>query len=146
MREEIIAKGSVQLLIWDVQTGKLLEQWKGHNLVVNLGKNNVARLIGGDAAGMAVTKIAVGEGTATPAVTDAALTNAFTKNIDAVTYPSANSVQFSFSLGSADANGLSITELGLVTAGGNLFSRKTRTAITKTSAVIVTGLWTITVN
>lgn len=146
MKENITAKGSVLLMVTDTKTGKVIEQSEAHNLVVNLGKKNVARLIGGDATGKAVTKISVGEGTANPAVGDTALTNPFTKTVDAVTFPTDNSVQFSFSLGSTEANGMNISELGLITAGNQLFSRKTRSPIAKTSAVIITGLWTITVN
>lgn len=146
MNDNIKAKGSVLIMITDARTGKLIDQSEEHNLVVNLGKKNVARMLGGDSYGTKVTKISVGEGTAAPAVSDTALTNPFTKNIDSVTYPADNSVQFSFSLGSGDANGMNITELGLITSGNILFSRKTRTAIAKTSAVIITGLWTITVN
>jgi len=146
MNENIIARGSVLLLVLDARTGEELLRSEDNNLVVNLGKKNVARLIGGDAYGSAVSSISVGEGTVAPAVGDTGLTNAFTKAVDAVTYPSDNSVQFSFSLGAGDANGKSITELGLLTGSGKLFSRKTRTAIAKTADVIITGLWTITVN
>lgn len=146
MKENIKATGSVFLQIRDADTGRLIEQSEEHNLVVNLGRKNVARLLGGDATGKAITQIAVGEGTAAPAKGDTDLTNKFTKAIGSVSYPTDNSVQFNFEIGTADANGKNITELGLFNDNGVLFSRKTRAAIAKTSAVVITGIWTININ
>lgn len=144
--ENLKVKGSVFMEARCAETGQLVDTYKGRNLVVNLGKANAAKLIGGDVSAAAVTKISVGEGAVAPSVTDTGLTNAYTKAIDAVTYPTANSVRFSFSLGAGEGNGLNIAELGLITAGNQLFARKTRTPIAKTSAIIITGLWTITIN
>ncbi|MCO5285218.1 MAG: phage tail protein [Chitinophagaceae bacterium] len=146
IRENIRATGSVFLQVRDAVTGKLIEQSLEKNLVVNLGKTNVAKLLGGDAAGKAITKIAVGEGTAAPTTGDTNLTNKFTKAIGSVAYPTANSVQFNFEIGTTEANGLNITELGLFNDSGVLFSRKVRAAIAKTSAVVITGIWTININ
>lgn len=136
--------GKVELIVRCAATGKVLIHDIENNLVVNLGKKATAKLIGG--AGVSVTKIAVGEGTAPPAVTDTGLTNQFIKNISSVSYPADNKVQFSFSFDGTEANGMTITELGLYTSINELFSRKVRNPIVKTSTVIITGIWTITVS
>lgn len=144
--ENIKATGSVFLQVREADTGKLMEQYRAENLVVNLGRKNVARILGGDSTGKAITKIGVGDGTSAPAKTDTDLTNKFVKNIGSVSYPTENSVQFSFEIGTGDANGINITELGLYNDSGVLFSRKTRQPIAKTSAVVITGIWTININ
>ncbi len=145
MNENIKAEGTLRLRIHRAD-GALIEKYEANNLVVDLGRKNVAKLIGGDAAGKKVNTIAVGEGTSAPAVADSLLTNQFDKPVDAVTYPADNKVQFSFSIASGEANGFEITEFGLLNDDGTLFSRKTRSAISKTSDIIITGIWTITIN
>lgn len=144
--EKLTAAGSVQINVIDVNTGQILQTETDKNLVVNLGRENVAKLIGGDPIGAAVTKIAFGDNDTPPNLEDTAITNPFTKAIDSVAYPAPNKVQFSFSLGETEANGLNIYELGLITSENSLFSRKTRALIAKDSSVIITGIWTITIN
>lgn len=144
VKEGLIISGGVDLKVICAKTGKVLDHFEEKNLIVNLGKKTIARLIGG--AGQFVNKISVGEGTTPAAVTDTTLVNAFTKNIDAVQYPADDKVRFSFSFDSNEANGLSITELGLLNNNNELFSRKVRAAIVKTSAILITGFWTITIN
>jgi hypothetical protein len=52
---------------------------------------------------------------------------------------------FPFGCSTSQANGVAISEFGLLTAGGVLFARKTRPApIYKTSAISFQGTWTIT--
>lgn len=144
VKEGMIISGEVELNIICSRTGKVLNHFTEKNLIVNLGKKTISRLIGG--AGQAVNKISVGEGTTPAAVTDTSLVNAFSKNVDAVNYPADDKVRFSFSLDSGEANGLTITELGLLNNSNELFSRKVRAAIVKTSAILITGFWTITIN
>lgn len=136
--------GDFELQVICAKTNKLLDTFQDKNLVVNLGKENIAKLLGG--AGFAITKIAVGEGSNLPTVNDTALTNAFTKNIDSVAYPAFDKVRFAFSFDSTEANGLTITELAMVNNNNQIFSRKTRAAIVKTSAILITGFWTFTIS
>lgn len=133
-------------MVIDAETGEHLNCLYQRNLVVDLGKKNIARLLGGHPSGGAITKISVGEGINPPSRTDSALTNPFTKNVDSVSYPSGNQVQFAFSLSANEANGMNISELALITSGNTMFSRKSRAPIAKDPSVIITGLWTITIN
>lgn len=141
----IIAKGAVNIKVF--QNGKLIDTIQENNLVVTLGKTNVAKLLGGDVAGKAITKIGVGENGVAPDVADNALTNSFVKDIDSATYPTANSVMFNFDIDNSEANGLTIREFGLLNVDGVLCARKVRTAdIVKTIAIRLVGTWTITIN
>lgn len=146
MNENIILKGTftMQCIARD---GNILETLIEPNLVVTLGKTNLCKLMGGNVAGTKISQIAVGEGTAVPDVADAGpLTNQFKKAFSGTTYPDANSVLFSWTLTTSDANGLSITEFGLLNDNDVLCARKTRAAIVKTSAFSIVGSWKIYIN
>ena len=115
------------------------------NLIVIGSKQTHARLLGGDVANRSVTTIGFGTNATAPADGNTALTGAFTKAIDQVTYPTTNSVRFAFSLASGENNGMAINEFGLLTAGGVLYARKNRsTPLNKDSDLSFSGAWTIT--
>ena len=115
-----------------------------NNLVVDTGKQNLARIIGSEQTNRHITKIGFGtNGTAT-AGSDNALTGAFVKSVGTVSYPETTSVQFAWSLGLSEGNGLAIREFGLITAGDILFSRIAREVITKTADFTLSGTWKIT--
>lgn len=115
------------------------------NLIVNVSKAVMAALLGGSVSGKSITQISYGTNLTAPAVTDTAITSPFTKNVDSVTYPATGQVQFNFSLLSTEDNGANIGEFGLMTADGELFARKTRSAaLAKASDISFSGSWTIT--
>lgn len=123
--------------------GELIEE-VGYNLVVDLSKQQLARLIGGDVTNRSLTKIGFGTSGTAPAAGNTSLTDAYVKALGAVTYPATNSVQFAFTLGTSEANGKSIQEFGLFTADDVLFARKTRAgAIVKDSDLSLSGTWRI---
>lgn len=124
--------------------GKLIETYEDKNLVVDLSKQQLARLIGGDVANRSITKIGFGTSGTAPAAGNTTLTDAYVKLLGGVTYPTTNSVEFAFTLGTSEANGKSIMEFGLFTAGDVLFARKTRAgAIVKDSDLSLAGSWRI---
>lgn len=126
--------------------GRALAEHDNHpNIIVDLAKEEQARLLGGDTTNRSITKIGVGIGTGAAAPGNTSLTSAFTRVITGVTYPTAGQVRFAFTIGSGEANGLAITEFGLFTAGDVLFARRVRAgAINKASDLTLTGTWTIT--
>lgn len=144
--DNIKASGGVQLKVIDAKTGNILHEFEEKNKVVNGGIQNVARLLGGATAGKPITKVGFGESSNPVDISDSTLLNPYMKNIDSVVYPALNKVQFNFSLAANEANGMNITELSLFNTDNVMFSRKTRSAIAKTNAVIITGIWTITIN
>lgn len=126
--------------------GNIIETYEEKNLVVTLGKTNITKLLGGDAAGKKISKIAIGTSNTAPAITDTALTGMFSKDIAGVTYPDGNSVLFSWTLETTEGNGITIREFGLLNDSGVLCARKVRTDIVKTSAVKLVGSWKISIN
>lgn len=124
--------------------GKLVDVIDEANLIVDLSKQVHAKLLGGSVSGQSVTQIGFGTNGAAPASGNTALTGAFTKAVDSVTYPATNQVQFNFSLASGENNGMAILEFGLITSGGTLYARKNRaSALNKASDIALTGSWTI---
>lgn len=125
--------------------GKLIETFDETNLIVDVSKALHARLLGGDVTGRSVTQIGFGTNGSAPVAGNTALIGQFAKAIDAVSYPTVNSVRFDFTLASGENNGMAILEFGLLTANGSLFARKVRsTALTKTVDISIVGTWTIT--
>lgn len=124
--------------------GAVIEVVDEPNIVVALSKGIHSNLLGG-AADFQVSQIGYGAGSAPPAVGNIRLTGAYTKALDSVSYPSSGQVQFAFSLDVDEANGLSISEFGLLTAGNILYARKTRSArLVKDDTISLSGTWTIT--
>lgn len=100
------------------------------------------------AARKVVTKIAFGEGTATAEPTDTKLNTEgqiVVKYLDGHEFPSDNAdrVQFNWSLGYGEANGVAITEFGLLCNDDTLFAHKVRNPISKDDTLSFEGTWTI---
>lgn len=130
-----------------------LEAWRGGervllvdecNLIVNNAKAQLANLIGGNGANRQITQIGFGTGVTAPSPDNTGLAvGAFWKPVTSVAYPATGQVAFSWSLSTAEANGLAITEFGLRCADATLFSRKVRSPINKAGDLSLTGTWTI---
>lgn len=137
--------GPSGLFVLDIyRRGELIERVEEKNLIVDNSKQTHARLLGGDVVNRSVTKFGVGTNGTAPAAGNTTLTASFTKAVDGTTYPATNQVQFSFSLASAEANGMAILEFGLFTAAGVLYARKVRaTALNKDTDISFSGSWTI---
>ena len=123
--------------------GRLVVNLCERNLWVTAGSNNSASLYGGRGGGP-ITQIGFGSNATPPASTDTALTDAYLQAIGAPSYPAAGEVTFPFTLASGNANGLQISEFGLLTAAGVLCARKSRsTPIIKSAAITLAGSWSI---
>jgi len=144
--EEILDKmpvrGIFEMKVFE--DGKLIEEILEENLVVNGGKLQMAHLVGGDTTGRSITKIAFGTSGVDPDPADTIITNQWAKPITSVSYPENGKAQFDWNLLVTENNGMAILEMGLVTADGVLFARKTRTnPIHKASDISMEGHWTI---
>jgi hypothetical protein len=139
-------KGRFLMNVIDVASGEIIDRYEGNNLVVNSGKLNVCKLLGGDATGKKLTHISVGTNPTPPSLTDTAITGAFSKAIDSVAYVGNNIVQFIYSIAGTEANGITIQEAGLFNDSGVLFARKQRSPIVKTSAIALEGVWEIQIS
>jgi hypothetical protein len=113
------------------------------NLIVDLSKTAHAHMLGGDVTNRSITTMGFGTSGTAPAGGNTALTGAFTKAVDGVSYPTSSSVQFAFSLATTENNGMAILEFGLLSATA-LYARKVRsTALNKASDLSLSGTWTI---
>ncbi|MDN3365886.1 hypothetical protein QQO24_01705 [Ralstonia pseudosolanacearum] len=124
--------------------GELIELFEEKNLIVIGSQQAHAKLLGGDVANQSVTRIGFGTNGAAPIFANTVLTGAYAKGIDTVSYPATNQVQFAFSLGTGEANGMAIAEFGLLTTVGTLYARKTRSLpLNKEDDITLAGTWTV---
>lgn len=143
IEETISAKGEVHIQVY--KNGVLIEDSLINNLIVNVGKQSIAALVGG-ATGYAnkrVSKIGFGTSGAPTAGANTGLENAFVKALDGATF-SGTSVLFEYALDNNQGNGLTIREFGLFSTDDTIFARITRNPIAKTADISVKGTWKIT--
>lgn len=125
--------------------GVLVEEVHDHNLIVIGSQVTHAQLLGGNVTNNSVTKMGFGTNGTTEVFGNTALTGAYVNNVAAPTYPASNQVSFGFALGTAEANGIAISEFGLLTTGGVLYARKTRALpLNKQTDITLQGTWVIT--
>jgi len=123
--------------------GKVIEEYEDHNLIVNGARNQAARLFAGNTADRSIARIAFGTSGITPAVSDTAITNAYTKAVSGFEFPDMGQVQTNWELGVNENNGMAIMEFGLLSADGTLLCRKVRqNPIYKESDISIEGHWT----
>lgn len=160
-RDSVIINGTFGLRGYDRQGHKVIEYAESPNMIMETSREALAHLIGGDETGQSVSHIAFGSTATAPAPDNASMGGILAENIQegsnsiegqlvvykktlaAVSYPEAGQVAFDWVLGYGEANGLAMTEYGLITEAGTLFSRKTRGLITKDSDLTLEGTWTI---
>lgn len=143
IKEKLTPKGTVKLAIHDSRTNELIKEITINNMIVNTGRGKIAHLLAGDVSSNSIAKISCGTSNTATALTDTGLTGVVDLAIGSASYPSGTSVKFNWLIGNADANGITIQELGLKTGGGILFSRVVIPAVVKTAAIYIIGTWEI---
>lgn len=144
-KDTLTAKGTLTLRQKDAE-GNLIKEECIRNLIVTGGRNALAALLGGTGGtDKVVTSISFGTNGASPVAGDVApLTDNFDKVLDGETYDGVNmSVTFEGSLTTAENNGVTIREYGLLCDDGTLFSRISHPGIAKTNLIGLETLWTI---
>jgi len=137
-------KGILEYRIY--RNGKLVEESKEENLIVTVGRTQMARLLAGDFTGRNVSQISFGTNGTAPALANTSITGAYKKNIGSIDYPAAGQVRFNWNLTTSEANGKAILEFGLICVDNTLFSRRIRESgkpINKESDISLEGSWTI---
>lgn len=133
-------RGIFELIV--KKDGKVIETYRDDNLIVNGARNQAARLFAGDGANRAIANIAFGTSGSAPAVTDTAITGAYTKAVSGFEYPETGQVQTNWELGTSENNGMAIMEFGLLSADGTLLCRKVRERpINKETDISIEGHW-----
>lgn len=139
--EQIAMRGDFRLRIY--RNGMLVGEQHDPNMIMNVAKDAMARLIGGDGAGKDIASIGFGTNGIGPNPDDTGLTNSYSRPVTGVTYPSTGQAAFAWTLGTSEANGKAIAELGLICSDGTLFARKVRGVINKDADLSLEGIWTI---
>lgn len=138
--DKFTAKGHLTLRVF--KDGNLIETIEGENLIVDLGRHAIAEALAGVPSKQIVEYGAGTDGTA-PTVSDTGLTSPFTKAIDTATTPTNGKAVFTFTMSTAEGNGVAYEEWGLFCDDGTMFSRKTTVPIYKDVGMSITGEWSI---
>lgn len=138
-----VIRGALELVVR--RSGRVVLHEKDNNLIVNIARQNMARLLTGEGSNRIINRIAVGTNGAPPSPDDTAITHAFIKPISSFSYPTPTSARFNFVIKENEANGMAIMEFGLIAADGSLFARRTRggKVIEKEDDLEIEGFWTI---
>jgi hypothetical protein len=145
IRERQRYRGSFGITVYD--QGNLVRTWHKHNLIVDGAKGVMAHLVGGDFDGYFIDKIACGASDDAADVADTAITDAFSKAVNDISFPETDQVQFDWYLDNTEHNGNEINEFGLLTEGGTLFARIVLDEpINKTAQISVDVQWIIIFN
>lgn len=139
-----IMTGSFSLIVRDLQ-GNIIEQYSDHNTITTNAKEAMALLVsqGVDANEKVIKFLGVGTDSDPATPSDDKLTNPYFVDLITYDYPEPGSVRFRFQLSTDDANGMPITEYGLMCKDYTLFARKVRKVITKNADLVFEISWTI---
>lgn len=127
------------------EKNNLVEQVNIPNLVVTSGKEHIAQRIAGNSETI-MSHMAIGQGTATPALTNTALANELAREALALTSVSGSDITYTATFGVGVGTG-NITEAAIFNAAssGDMMCRTTFPVIAKTSSDTIAISWTITV-
>ena len=147
MNEDLKLKGELTVQHFN-KNKELVEELRFPNLIVNVGKSQMANLLGGLGAS-SFDYVAVGTGTTTPAATDTALeaevVRVQTTNSLITTDVTNDTVQFE---GTVDfTSSYAITEYGLFDAstGGNMLNRAVKSALNVGNGDSIKVVWKVQV-
>ena len=125
------------------RAGNLIDVDDDHNVVVLGGRARLAGLLGGRDAGKFIANVGVGTSDSAATESDTNLTGRVLIPVSGAEYDGAK-VRFNFMIGSSQANGVTIRELGLFFSDNTLFSRRVRrSAIGKEDDIEISGYWDI---
>lgn len=124
------------------KSGKVVDSYDNHNLIVTSGRQRMAELLTG-ITNSCITHIGVGTGTAAAEISDTGLQNQVLVPINS-TFAENKVARFNFMIDTETANGMQITEFGLFAGDGTMFSHRVRNgAIAKENDVEIEGYWEI---
>ena len=145
MIEHLKIKGRLSYQLFD-ESGNLKEEFEGPNLVVTVGLNFLAALLGGSAPTL-MSHMAIGSSGTAPAPSDTTLGTELGRVALSSTAPSANNVIYQATFPPGTGTG-TIAEAGLFNAGagGTMLSRSTSISVIKAAGDTLNIIWTITFN
>jgi hypothetical protein len=158
LEDSFAVRGDLTARCKDIN-GKVIHSFEEKNLVVNVAKNILVRLLAGE--GPPISHIILGVDDASETLDDTTIGGlslaampegknyqnsefvAFKQPLRDFNFRTDNSVTFHWEIGYFEAVGLRIQEYGLSTTDGQLFSRKVRGLITKGDDIAIEGEWTL---
>ncbi len=149
MKEKIKIIGEWEVALVSKKTGKILSYDKGHNTIVNTGKEELAKLLNGISSTY-FRAIAIGEGSTSPTAGDTALETEVKRSLATLSYVSDYKARFTktFTFGSGET--YDITEAGVfdsdTESGSVMFDRFTFSAKSVDSDVDLKVTVTITIS
>jgi len=142
--------GTLELVVTEAATGKVVETKTWDNLVVTNLNNQAVYLVGGELLAIGyIDRVALGVGSVAATVADESITNPpggeESKAVTATFGSSPVSVTFTATFGADDANGVAYTEAGLLFAGvsPSLAARRVFGTMTKSNLFVWTFNWTL---
>lgn len=140
----IIPNTNVTVTVCDIN-GNVICEHKEHNMVVTSGRNLIRNLLD-NSTESGLTHFAVG--TSTTAVTSTQTTLGTEVLNDTITQTARDTAKLTvrYFLGTASANGSTLTEAGIFNSSlaGTMYSRVTHTGIVKSASITVTYNWELT--
>ena len=145
MKDLLTIKGRLSYQLLD-EHGALKEEFEGPNLVVTVGLNFLASLLGGSAPTL-MSHMAIGSSATAPAPAQTALLGELGRVALSSTSPSGSNVIYQATFGPGVGTG-TIAEAGLFNSnsGGTMLSRSTSISVIKAAGDTLNIIWTIAFN
>ena len=145
--KELKIQDNITLTLRDEITNEIIEEITLHNLITNVGKEFVSKLINGVATNF-FDYIAIGTGVVSPSATDTTLGTEQKRQLATLSYEASYKAKFVTTFTFASGETWAITELGVfdASASGNMLNRATFSAINVSPSVTLTATVTITVS
>lgn len=148
MHDDLPLNVNLEIRVEDVETGKILQIEKLHNLVVTLGRNYVRDFLNNDTGMTGLTHFAISTSTSDTAASSTGIGNEIQRVTLTQKTKNTASLNCKYYLPSSVANGYTLTKAALYgngattsTGTGTLYAEALFSAITKTASVAVTFSW-----
>lgn len=143
MESKVMCNTNVRILV--EKEGQVIKEIEKCNLTVNAGMDLIRDLLNGDAVDP-LTHFAVGTDDTAASSGDTTLGTEVFRDTFTQTTEDPKQLEIRYYLGSGDANGNTLKEVGLFNAasGGTMYARAVHTGIVKDTSVAITYVWTLT--
>jgi hypothetical protein len=148
IRDDLSLGANLEIMVNDAITGDVLRVERIHNLVVTSGRNLVRDFLNSDTGLTGLTHVAISTSTSIEAASDTGIGAEVHRAALTQKTKSDASLNCKYYLQSGDANGYTITKIGLFgngattsTDSGTFYAEGLFTAIIKTASISVTFSW-----
>lgn len=138
-------RGEVEAVLTDMRTGRIKKSIKGHNLIVTVGAQEIAKIVASSTSGTRPTHMAIGTSTSAPVAAQTDLVGTATRRPLGSTSRSSNQITYSCTFGTGVGT-FTVQEAGLfnAAAAGQMFARWLTGAFVKGSTDALTITWRMT--